>query len=169
MIGIIAAVDFDGLMGYDNQIPWHSPEDLRRFKEITLNSTVIMGRKTYESIGKPLPNRKNYILTSKKDSLSNLNYSCFIYSSLDEVLLKAQKSQENFWIIGGAEIYKASLKSNLVNIIDLTILNGRVDISDLEDSKKVYFPMIPFNYSVQSEKINANDNNLLHRRYYLRS
>lgn len=168
MIGIIAAVDFNGLIGYDNQIPWHSPEDLKRFKEITVNSTVIMGRKTYESIGKPLPNRKNFILTSNPDKLKNLNYSCFIYSSLDDALIKAKKSQENFWIIGGAEIYKQALKSNMVNVIDLTILNGRVDLSDFDESKKVYFPMIPFNYSVQSEKINANDNNLLHRRYIIR-
>ena len=67
MISIIAAVSKNGVIGVDNKLPWNLPEDLKRFKELTTNNVVIMGRKTYESIGKPLPNRINIVVTRNKD------------------------------------------------------------------------------------------------------
>ena len=67
MISIIAAVSKNGVIGVDNKLPWNLPEDLKRFKELTTNNVVIMGRKTYESIGKPLPNRINIVITRNED------------------------------------------------------------------------------------------------------
>jgi dihydrofolate reductase len=169
MIGIIAAVDYNGLIGYDGKLPWHSPEDLKRFRELTLNSNVLMGRKTYDSIGRPLPNRNNYILTSRPSSILNIAPSLNIISSLDDALKSFKDSKKSTWIIGGAEIYQAALKTNQVEIIDLTIIQGIWEPPNGMKEKCVYFPMIPYNYSVQSEKINANDDKLLHRRYILRT
>lgn len=169
MIGIIAAVDYNGLIGYDNKLPWHAPEDLKRFKEITLNKNVIMGRKTYESIGKPLANRKNFIISSGEKSLKNINNDCIISSSLEEILIMLKNSSKDSWIIGGAAIFEASLKANLVDVIDLTIIEGVWEPPHKDQSKCVYFPKIPFNFSIQFEKLNANDNKLLHRRYIIRT
>lgn len=168
MIGIIAAVDYNGLIGYDNKLPWHAPEDLKRFKEITLKNNVVMGRKTYESIGKPLPNRNNFIITSNFNKLKNIDHSCICHSSLEDVLLSLKNDSKDTWVIGGASIFEASLSLNLIEVIDLTIIEGIWEPPNADANKCVYFPRIPFNFSVSFEKMNANDNKLLHRRYILR-
>ena len=108
MITIIAAVAKNNVIGSKNNLPWHLPEDLKHFKEITTGHTVIMGRKTYESIvnrlGKPLPNRKSVVITR------NTSYQIPIdvekYTSLDEAL---QKHSEDVYIIGGASLYEQAL------------------------------------------------------------
>lgn len=92
MINIIAAIDFSGLLAYkfpnesEMRIPWKAPEDLKRFKERTTNSVVIMGRKTYESIGKPLPNRINCVISKNSLKVKNVTKDLQIYSSLREPL-----------------------------------------------------------------------------------
>ena len=68
-IGMIAAIDVAGKMAMDGSMPWDKPKDLERFRKLTSNSTVIMGRKTYESIGRPLPNRTNIVVTKNPESL----------------------------------------------------------------------------------------------------
>jgi len=103
-ISIIAAIASNNAIGFNNQLLWHLPADLQFFKKTTLNSTIIMGRKTFESIGKALPKRKNIVISSN----SNFNApECILVSSLNEAL-KHVGSEEAF-IIGGASIYEQSL------------------------------------------------------------
>lgn len=94
MINAIVAVNYSGGIGINNQIPWHIPEDLKVFKALTVNKNVYMGYNTHASIGKPLPNRTNYVFTSKV--LEEIN----TYNELLEPPLI------NGWIIGGASIYR---------------------------------------------------------------
>ena len=105
MISIIAAVSNNGVIGVDNKLPWNLPEDLKKFKEITTGNVVIMGRKTYESIGKALPNRINIVVTRDKNFFVPGVLSA---NSLDSALLKAGGNKDIF-IIGGGEIYKQSM------------------------------------------------------------
>lgn len=91
------------VIGNSNSLIWNLPNDLKRFKQLTTGQTVIMGRKTYESIGRPLPNRRNIIITRDERYEAN---GCEIVNSLEEALLL---SGEDCFIIGGGEIYKQSL------------------------------------------------------------
>lgn len=106
MISIIVAVSKNGVIGKNNEIPWYLPDDLKHFAKITTGHTVVMGRKTFESIvkriGKPLPNRKNIILTSQKDFQAP---DCVVKSSVSEVLEIIPKDEEVF-IIGGVKVYE---------------------------------------------------------------
>lgn len=104
-ISAIAAIDQKGVLGKNNTIPWHLPADLKYFKKITLNHAVVMGSKTYASIGKPLPHRTNIILSK------NPKYSaegCLVFSSPKESIDYAKNHGiEEFFVIGGAQIFKA--------------------------------------------------------------
>ncbi|OGZ42639.1 MAG: dihydrofolate reductase [Candidatus Ryanbacteria bacterium RIFCSPHIGHO2_02_FULL_45_43] len=106
IVSLIVAIDRKNLIGKDNALPWHLPADLKRFKEITMDHPMIMGRKTHESIGKTLPGRKNIVITT------NQNYrpakDCAVAYSLEEALQKARPANEVF-IIGGAAIFKQAL------------------------------------------------------------
>jgi len=103
MINMIAAVSRNGIIGQNNSIPFHYPEDLRYFKEKTLNSTVIMGRKTYESVGKPLPKRNNVIISSKIYS------EVMSYPTLKNALVNINDLDDNIWLIGGSLIYEEGM------------------------------------------------------------
>ena len=116
-IAIIAAVARNGAIGNNGEIPWHFPEDMRRFKEKTLGRAVIMGRKTFESVGHPLPNRLNIVVTRQKD-LDLSNAGCAVARSLEEALVFAKKmldmkmvvdENEEVFCIGGAEIYRLAM------------------------------------------------------------
>ena len=105
MIAAIAAMSENRVIGRDNQLPWHLPADLQHFKQLTLGKTILMGRKTYQSIGKPLPNRRNIIITR------DVNFSaagCETANSIPAALALAT-DQEEIFIIGGAELYRAML------------------------------------------------------------
>lgn len=108
-LSIIAAVARNGVIGNKNDLPWHLPSDLARFKNLTRGNAVLMGRVTYESIlarlGKPLPDRKNFILTSRSDYTAP---GCTIVSSLFEALSDVGPDEEVF-VIGGARVYEAAL------------------------------------------------------------
>lgn len=104
-ISIIAAVAENRVIGHKNQLPWHLPNDLRNFKALTLNKPVIMGRKTFESIGKPLPGRENIIITRQQDYPAP---GCQVMDSLEQALEYAS-DQEEVMIIGGANIYEQAL------------------------------------------------------------
>lgn len=107
ILGPVAIAD-NWVIGGDNDLPWYLPEDLKHFKEITLGKTVLMGRKTYDSIfkrlGKPLPGRKNVIITRQT------NYAApeevLVFNSFDDAL---KNISEDVYIIGGAEIFKLGL------------------------------------------------------------
>lgn len=106
-IALIVAMTSQRVIGNHNQLPWHYPEDLRYFKEKTTGHTIVMGRKTFESLRKPLPNRRNIILTSQ--SLPG----CESYPS-KEAFLEAYQAenpdpQEEIFIIGGAQVYESFL------------------------------------------------------------
>ncbi|MCC2928805.1 dihydrofolate reductase DfrA [Bacillus sp. LBG-1-113] len=103
MISFIFAMDANRLIGKDNDLPWHLPNDLAYFKKVTSGHSIIMGRKTYESIGRPLPNRKNIVVTSAHDAEFP---GCTIVSSIEDVLQIASDTEECF-VIGGAQLYTA--------------------------------------------------------------
>lgn len=103
MISFIFAMDANRLIGKDNDLPWHLPNDLAYFKKVTSGHSIIMGRKTYESIGRPLPNRKNIVVTSAPASEFP---GCTVVSSLKDVLDICSGSEECF-VIGGAQLYTA--------------------------------------------------------------
>lgn len=99
---IIVATTHDFVIGKNNDLPWHSKKDLKYFKEMTTGNVVIMGRKTYESIGKPLPNRINIVI-----SKSDIKYDgCIVLNSLESALEEANKYGKEIFIIGGSSIYK---------------------------------------------------------------
>ncbi|MCF6167219.1 dihydrofolate reductase [Lutibacter sp.] len=129
MITIIAAVAENNALGKDNKLIWHLPADLKRFKKVTANHHVIMGRKTFESLGKPLPNRTNIIVTH------NTNFSaenCIVVNSLQQAL-KAVKNDENPFILGGAEIYKQAIE--IADKLDITFVHHKFEAD-------VFFPEI---------------------------
>lgn len=103
-ISFVVAMDCNRAIGLHNQLPWHLPADLKYFRQLTTDHTVLMGRKTYESIGKPLPNRHNIILTHRSDFVAP---GCEIVHSLEEVLPRYVKDE--LFVIGGAEVYRTLL------------------------------------------------------------
>ena len=102
---LIAALAANRVIGKDNAMPWHLPADLKRFKALTLGHPVLMGRKTHESIGRPLPGRRNLVI-SRDRSYSAAD--CEVVHSLDEAIA-ACRSAEQIFVIGGAELYRESL------------------------------------------------------------
>jgi dihydrofolate reductase len=106
MISIIAAIGKNNEIGADNNLLWHLPNDLKRFKELTTNHTIIMGRKTFDSLPKgALPNRTNVVISRNPDFKPN---NCIIFSSLKEALGHF-KDQNEIFVIGGASIYLQAL------------------------------------------------------------
>src|SRR5258706_13589109 len=102
---IIAAVASNGVIGYRNRMPWHLPEDLKRFRQLTLGHAVIMGRRTFESIGKPLAGRNNIVVTRSPGWTGS---GCRAAHSI-ETALAAVYAQQDAFVIGGAEIYALAL------------------------------------------------------------
>ena len=130
-ISVIAAMSQNRVIGRDGSLPWHLPTDLARFKSITTGHTVIMGRKTYESVGKPLPNRRTIIITRNND------YQCagvFIAHSLDEALDHAAHEDEIF-ILGGETVYRIALPR--ADRLYLTIIHATIE-------GDTYFPNLDF-------------------------
>ena len=107
MIKILVAYDENRVIGKDNQLIWHLPADLKRFKSLTTGHVILMGRKTYESIGKPLPNRTTIVITRQVDFQAEGTITAH---SVEEAILKAKSlTREDIFIVGGAEIYSLSL------------------------------------------------------------
>ncbi|MBS3992955.1 MAG: dihydrofolate reductase [Bacteroidetes bacterium] len=114
MITIIAAIDQQNGIGKNNQLLCHLPADLKHFKQLTTGHCIIMGRKTFESIGKPLPNRTNIIISRNKNL--HLPEGCVLTHSLSEALKQVPTAPKVF-IIGGAEIYRQAIpKANQLEI-----------------------------------------------------
>ena len=121
MITIIAAIAENNALGKDNKLIWHLPSDLKRFKKVTLNHHIIMGRKTFESLGKPLPNRTTIIISRNTDFKAD---GCVIVDSLQQAI-KASKEDENPYILGGAEIYKQAIE--IADKLDLTFVHHQFE------------------------------------------
>ena len=104
MLSIIVAIAENNIIGGDNKLLWHISEDLKRFKKITTNHIIIMGRKTFESLPRVLPNRHHVVITRDTNYVVDSD-AVSIFHSLDEVLAKYENSDEEAFIIGGGEIY----------------------------------------------------------------
>ncbi len=126
---IIVAIAQNGVIGRNGQLPWHLPSDLKHFKKTTMNCPIVMGRKTYESIGKPLPGRDNIVLT--RDT-SLLLPGCIVVHSIQDAL-HCCRDAEKVYIIGGADIFNETLP--IIDTIIVTALEREVD-------GDVYFPDI---------------------------
>ena len=116
---IIVAMSKNRVIGKDNDMPWHLSDDLKNFKKITINKTIIMGRLTYDSIGKPLPERNNIVL-----SRNLKNSKVMVLDNLEEAL-NISRNEEEVFIIGGADLYSQTI--NLVNKLYLTSINHEID------------------------------------------
>ena len=132
MITLIAAAAENNALGKDNDLLWHLPEDFKRFKQITSGHYIIMGRKTFESFPKPLPNRTHIIITRQKEYLAD---GCLVVHSLEEALEISPQNEEVF-IIGGGEIYNQSIE--IADKIDLTRVHTTVEAD-------TFFPEIDTN------------------------
>ncbi|MDF1880858.1 type 3 dihydrofolate reductase [Sulfurimonas sp. MAG313] len=121
MISLIAAMANNRVIGKDNQMPWHLPADLGHFKALTLGKPIIMGRKTYESIGRPLPGRKNIVISTNKNYILE---GCETVCSLDEAINLVKEVKE-VMIIGGGFLYSQTLPK--ANKLYLTFIDLDVD------------------------------------------
>lgn len=123
LISIIVAVSKNGAIGKDNQLLWRLPEDLKRFKKLTLGHPIIMGRKTFDSIGKPLPGRKSIVITRNPDFQFD---DVIVVNSVNEALSEAKKlHSEEAFIIGGGEVYKLAL--SLADKLYITEVETEID------------------------------------------
>ncbi len=143
MITIIAAIGQNNELGKNNDLIWHLPADLKRFKKVTSGHHILMGRNTFESIGKPLPNRTTIIITRNNSYFKD---GCLIANSIEDALELANK-EEHVFIIGGAEIYKQTIALNLADKLDITIVHDTFDAD-------VFFPEIDPNVWVEISREN---------------
>lgn len=125
MISLIVAMSPNHAIGYCGSLPWHLPEDLAHFKQLTMGHTIIMGRHTYESLPHgALPGRRNIVLSRKPTFVPN---DCEVYGSLEDALAECSTSDETF-IIGGAEVYSAALP--LANKLYITLVDDNPSLAD---------------------------------------
>ncbi len=106
VLSLIAAVAENGVIGNDNALPWHLPDDLKRFKAITMGHPVIMGRKTYESIGRPLPGRRNIVISRNPEYMAE---GCETANSLSAAIAACSGASDEIFVIGGAQIYAEAM------------------------------------------------------------
>lgn len=145
MIILIAAVAENNALGKNNDLLWHLPNDFKRFKEITSGHHIIMGRKTFESFPKPLPNRTHVIITRQKD----FKYEgCIVVQDIEKAIAVCP-TNEDLYIIGGGEIYSQSL--HFADQLDITRVHHSFDAD-------VYFPEIdPEIWELSSETFHPKD------------
>lgn len=136
-VSLIAAISTNNCIGKNNALPWHIPEDLKHFKELTTGKTVLMGRKTWESIPakfRPLPNRKNIVITTQADFITPEGVE--VFHNIDDAL--KHHSHEQIFIIGGANIYTQTI--DLADTLYITevhqIIDGDVFFPDID--KKIW-------------------------------
>jgi dihydrofolate reductase len=138
-IALIAAMDRKRAIGKAGALPWHLPEDLQHFKRLTTGQTVLMGRKTFESIGKALPKRKNLVLTRDLHWQAN---GAQVVSSLDNALVLCES--ETLWVIGGGEIYRLAMPT--ATRLEITEVDTEVTDAD------TFFPEIPEDFLVRQRE-----------------
>ncbi|AKU94625.1 Dihydrofolate reductase [Labilithrix luteola] len=105
-LAIVVAIGDGGVIGINGELPWRIPEDMRHFKSVTMGHAIVMGRKTFESIGKPLPGRRN-VVVSRSPSFSAPG--CDVVASFEEAVALARQTDDEPRIIGGSSIYEAAL------------------------------------------------------------
>jgi dihydrofolate reductase len=147
-LSLIVAMDHQGGIGKDNRLPWHLPADLAHFKALTLGKPVLMGRKTWESIGRPLPERTNLVLSRTPMRLPDKVIQFYdLQTALD-----SQANTEELMVIGGSQLYQATLSA--ADVLYVTRVNTREDCD-------VFFPAIDPHLWRQEESIRrvADDKN----------
>ncbi len=154
IVSLIAAASENNVIGVHGVLPWKLPADLKRFKELTSGHPIIMGRKTYESIGRPLPNRRNIVVTHRKD-LQIEGYD--VVASMKEALRLASSfqlpaSSSEIFVIGGGEIYRQALP--LAHRIYLTRVHASIE-------GDTFFPEVPMDEwrEVSREEYSADSDN----------
>jgi len=131
MITIIAAIAKNNALGKDNDLIWYLPGDLKRFKKTTTGHHILMGKNTFESIGKPLPNRTSIIITRNEKYFKD---GCLVANSLEEAVELA-KEDDQIFIIGGAQVYKYAMENNIGDTLDITLVHHEFEAD-------VFFPEI---------------------------
>ena len=130
-IAIISATSENNVIGKDNDLPWYLPADLTHFKNLTSGKHIVMGRKTYESVGRPLPNRTNIVVSRNPDFIAT---GCETASSLSDAIKKT--GGKDLFVCGGSEIYKQALE--VADIMYLTrihaVVEGDTYFPDFNDS-----------------------------------
>lgn len=155
MITIIAAAGENNELGKDNDLVWHLPDDFKRFKQLTTGHHIIMGRKTFESFPKPLPNRTHVVITRNPDYKKE---GAIVTNSMESALEIAKNDNEIF-IIGGGEIYTLGLPFS--DKIELTRVHANFDVD-------TYFPEIPKeDWELIEETYHKADDKHLHSFSYL--
>jgi dihydrofolate reductase len=137
-ITAVVAIASNYAIGKNNQLLWHLPNDLKHFKNITAGGTVIMGRKTFDSVGKPLPKRRNIVITRQDIAIEG----CEVVKSIDEAIAIC-KTEDEVFIVGGAEIYRQAM--HLTNRIYLTIVHQSFDAD-------TFFPEIDYKQWKETER-----------------
>lgn len=162
IVSLIVATDRNGGIGIDGRLPWHLPADLKRFRELTMGHHLIVGRKTFDSIGKALPGRQMIIVTRNRSFQAK---DCLVAHSVEEALeLARQRGEDEVFVGGGGEIYAQSLA--LADRIYLTIVEAEVEadaffpkLSDGEwiEGESEFHPVdernaLPFTFKVLERK-----------------
>ncbi len=140
ILSAILAMSENRVIGRNNQLPWHLPEDLKHFKKITFGHPIIMGRKTYDSMGRLLPGRENIIITKQPDLRIP---GARIVGSLEEALVPYENQNYEIFVIGGAQIFETALP--LVQQIYLTLIHQTVE-------GDTFFPETPADFKLKSRE-----------------
>ncbi|QTD42000.1 dihydrofolate reductase [Sporosarcina sp. Te-1] len=139
MISMLVAHDLNRVIGFENSMPWHIPEELAYFKKVSMGKAIVMGRKTFESIGRPLPGRLNIVVTRNKDYEAD---GVEIVHTLQEAIEKGRKFSEEIVIIGGAQLFEMAMES--ANRIYATVIRK-------EFQGDTYFPAYGTGWKLVSE------------------
>ena len=151
-VSIIVAVAENGIIGRDGDLPWHLSSDLQRFKRTTMGHTIIMGRRTWESIGRPLPGRSSIVVSRQTDYETGFETVVAVGSLEDALHLAATSGEEEAFIIGGAELYREALRR--ADRLYVTRVRANVE-------GDTCFPTVDWDQwqFVQGEEHAADDNN----------
>ena len=144
-ISLIVAMASNRVIGLNNQMPWHLSADLKKFKKITMGSPVLMGRKTYQSIGRPLPGRTNIIISRNPDYRQD---GCVVVNTIESALKTGGENADELFIIGGSDLYNAMLP--IADSIYLTLINKAFD-------GDTFFPDFNMHDWVEAERDDIND------------
>lgn len=147
-ISVVAAVSENNAIGKNNELLWHLPADFKHFKNTTSGRFILMGRKTFESFPKPLPNRTHLIITRQKDYPVAEN--CFVFQTIEQALEFAKtERQQVVYVIGGGEIYKQTM--DVANELIITHVYATFDDAD------AFFPEITSDWKTVSEEFHKSD------------
>jgi dihydrofolate reductase len=155
MVGMIFAVSPEGVIGLGNKIPWRHPGDLRRYKRVTMGTTIVMGRKTFESIGKALPGRRNIVVTRTPVDVEGVESTATLEGALELA------GGADVWLVGGARIYQEGLK--YADVIDVTYVPDHV-----ESPEAVHAPHVDESIFEPGPLLAHEEDEALTRRVYTR-